>query len=134
MSIEQIPVAVVSGGLSGHARPLLHEIAAAVRHWLNTGEASAMDLSAQPLTLADKTWLREQLGAGQVRITLDAEGLSRFDETACPGVWWVTHRNAHDQVTAEFIEIAQVPELVKADVDDLKSGLEHLERIVSELS
>lgn len=134
MGIEQIPVAVVPGGLSGNARPLLHEVAAAVQRLLSAGEASAIDLSAQPLTPADKAWLRERLGKGQVRILLDAEGLSCFDETACPGVWWITHRNLHDAIMAEFIEIALVPELAKAVYGDIETGLEHLESAISDLS
>lgn len=120
-------------GLSGNAWPLMLEIAERVRGLLETGESSAIDLSALPLTPADKAWLRERLGTGQVHVTLDAEGVSTLDECACPGVWWVTHRDARERVLAEFIEVALVPDLVRAHPEDVKIGQAYLEGVISEL-
>lgn len=121
-------------GLSGNAWPLMLEIAEMVRSLVNTGETAAIDLSALPLTPADKEWLRERLGSGQIHVTLDAEGLSTLDETACPGVWWITHRDTRERVMAEFIEVTLVPDLVKAHPEDIKIGLEYLEGVISQLS
>ena len=136
MSLEDISVTVIAPdpGLSGNAWPLMTEILEMVRRLLETGESTAIDLSALPLTPADKTWLKERLGMGQIRVQLEAEGLSSLDETACPGVWWVTHRDTRDRLLSEFIEIAFVPELVHAHPDDVRMGQEYLEGIVSELS
>lgn len=129
MPLEAIPIHAVpaDAGLSGNAPPLLREIAARVRRLLDTGETSAIDLSALPLTPADLDWLRDTLGTGEITATLQANGESTLDETACPGVWWVTHRNEKNAVTAQFIEVAFVPELAKAHPQDVALGLEHLE-------
>lgn len=139
MPLESIPVVVAPSGLragelSGNAPALLREIAEMARRLLNQQEASAIDLQAMPLTPADLAWLREQLGEGEVAVTLDADGESSLNETACPGIWWVTHRNPMGAVVSEFIEVAFVPEVVKAHRDDVEIGLEHLELLISDLS
>ena len=136
MGIEDIPVTVMApdAGLSGNAWPLMLEIVEMVRRLLESREPAAIDLSALPLTVADKEWLRARLGIGQIRVSLDAEGPSTLDETACPGVWWVTHRDAGERVVSEFIEVAHVPELVQAHPEDIKIGLGYLEGVISQLS
>jgi hydrogenase-1 operon protein HyaF len=113
---------------------LLHEIAELARRLLDSGESSAIDLRALPLTPADLDWLRETLGQGQVVATLEAEGESTLTETVCPGVWWVTHKNENGAVASEFIEVTFAPELLKAHPEDVKIGLEHLEMLISDLS
>ncbi len=136
MSLDQIPVRVLApdSGLSGNAWPLMMEIADMVRRLVDSGETAAIDLSALPLTPADKEWLRERLGTGQIHATLEAEGQSSLDETACPGVWWITHRDSRDRVMSEFIEVTLVPELVRAHPEDIKIGLGYLEGVISQLS
>lgn len=138
MTLDAIPIHVIhpsSGepGLSGNAPPLLRELAEQVRHLLETGEPSAIDLSALPLTPADLDWLREKLGGGEISVTLQAGGESTLDETACAGVWWVTHRNEQGAVASQFIEVAFVPELVKAHPADVAIGRERLAFMVSDL-
>ena len=138
MTLDAIPIHVIhpsSGepGLSGNAPPLLRELAEQVRRLLETGEPSAIDLSALPLTPADLDWLREKLGGGEIAVTLQAGGESTLDETACAGVWWVTHRNEQGGVASQFIEVAFVPELVKAHPADVAIGRERLEFMVSDL-
>jgi hydrogenase-1 operon protein HyaF len=104
-----------------------------VRRLLDTGETSAIDLSALPLTPTDLDWLRDRLGSGEIAVTLVANGESTLNETACPGVWWVTHHNEKGVLTAQFIEVAFVPELVKAHPQDVEIGLGHLDSMRSEL-
>ena len=138
MSIDTIPIHVInppSGepGLTGNAAPLLRELAEQVRRLLDSGEPSAIDLSALPLTPADLDWLRDRLGSGEIAVTLQANGESTLNETACPGVWWVTHHNEQGAVTSQFIEVAFVPELVKAHPQDVAIGLEQLELLLSGL-
>ena len=138
MTLDAIPIHVITQptgepGLSCNAPPLLRELAEQVRHLLETGEPSAIDLSALPLTPADLDWLREKLGSGEIAVTLQAGGESTLDETACAGVWWVTHRNEQGAVASQFIEVAFVPELVKAHPADVAIGRERLEFMVSDL-
>jgi hydrogenase-1 operon protein HyaF len=143
MSLDTIPIHVVphhaspaspgEPGLTGNAPPLLREISELLRRLLETGETAAIDLSALPLTPADLDWLREKLGSGEISVTLQANGESTLNETACPGVWWVTHHNEQGAVTSQFIEVAFVPELVKAHPQDVEIGREQLELMISDL-
>lgn len=138
MSLDVIPIHAVSAvpsahGLSGNAPPLLREVLELARRLLATGETSAIDLSTLPLTPADLDWLREKLGPGELAVTLDANGESSLNETGCPGVWWVTHRNEQGAVIAQFLEVAMVPELVKADPRDIQTGCEYLELLIADL-
>jgi len=136
MSLDAIPIHVVppgEPGLTGNAPPLLRELLEMVRRLLATGEASAIDLSALPLTPADLDWLRDKLGAGEISVTLQANGESTLNETACSGVWWVMHHNEQGAVTSQFIEVAFVPDLVKAHPQDVEIGSGYLELLVSDL-
>lgn len=138
MSLEAIPIHVINAppaepGLTGNAPPLLREISELLRCLLETGETAAIDLSALPLTPADLDWLRDKLGEGEIAVTLQAGGESTLSETACPGVWWVTHHNEQGAVTSQFIEVALVPELVKAHPQDVEIGRENLEFLISDL-
>jgi len=138
MSLDAIPIHVVNTppanpGLTGNAPPLLREISELLHRLLETGETAAIDLSALPLTPADLDWLRGKLGEGEIAVTLQASGESTLNETACPGVWWVTHHNEQGAVTSQFIEVAFVPELVKAHPQDVEIGWEHLELLISDL-
>ena len=138
MSLDAIPIHVITPtpgepGLTGNAPPLLRELAEQVKRLLASGEASAIDLSALPLTPADLDWLHDKLGDGEIAVTLQASGESTLKETACPGIWWVTHHNEQGAVTSQFIEVAFVPELVKAHPQDVAIGLETLELLISDL-
>ena len=128
MKLERMLAGVEpSAVVSGNAEALLSEIAKCLSQLLATGETSAIDLASLPLTPADRDWLRQRLGEGEVHITLNAEGESTFTETVLPGVWWVTHKNPVGGVAMELIEIAFVPELVGAHREDVSAGLERLE-------
>jgi hydrogenase-1 operon protein HyaF len=134
MSLDAIPIHFIppgEAGLTGNAQPLLRELLEMVNRLLETGETSAIDLSALPLTPGDLDWLRERLGQGEIAVTLQASGESTLAETACSGVWWVTHRNEQGAVASQFIEVAFVPELVKAHPQDVAVGREQLELMIS---
>ena len=138
MSLDAIPIHVINSpsgeaGLTGNAPPLLRELSESLNRLLETGESSAIDLSALPLTPADLDWLREILGEGEIAVTLQAGGESTLNETACPGIWWVTHHNEQGAVTSQFIEVTFVPELVKAHPQDVEMGRENLELLISDL-
>lgn len=138
MSLDAIPVHVINTsqtepGLTGNAQPLLREISELLHRLLETGESGTIDLSALPLTPDDLNWLQEKLGDGEIAVTLQANGESTLNETACPGVWWVVHHNIQGAVTSQFIEVAWVPELIKAHPKDVEIGSEHLDLLISDL-
>lgn len=134
MPPEAIPIHPAAAPvLTGNAPPLLRELSARLSRLLDAGETSAIDLSALPLTPADLDWLRDQLGPGEVSVTLDAAGASTFEETGCAGVWWVTHRNEEGAVITQLLEVAFVPELVRAQRADVAAGREWLESLIAGL-
>lgn len=138
MSLEAIPVHVINTpptepGLTGNAQPLLREISELLHRLLEAGQSGTIDLSALPLTPADLDWLQEKLGEGEIAVTLQANGESTLNETACPGVWWVVHHNMQGAVTSQFIEVAWVPELIKAHPKDVEIGSEYLDLLISDL-
>lgn len=137
MSIDSIPVRVElppPDGLTGNALPLLIEIASQLEKLLATAQPHSIDLGALPLSEADKIWLKSQLGEGEIHSTLQAQGPSSIDETGCPGVWWISHRDEAGHVQSEFIEICHVPEILKAHPNDVQSGYETLKNRISDLS
>lgn len=136
MGIESIPVVVnpnEGAGLTGNAPAVLREVAAHLTSLAKGGEGGVIDLGAMPLSPADKAWLAEQLGEGEVSIKLDLDGPSDVRETRYAGVWWLLHRNPNEVVTGEFIEITRVPELVMAHPDDIISGSESLNFLIGDL-
>lgn len=141
MALEDIAIVVAPAvdaspaeeGLSGNAPAILREAASLLERLADEGESGAIDLSSLPLTPADRLWLRERLGQGEVSIHLAAGGDSDILETAVPGLWWVEHRDEQGRVLSEFIEVTRVPALVAVPADDLESGLEYLDTLIDEL-
>lgn len=130
MWIEDIPVNVTGGEefLTGNAAAVLREIASLLQQLSQNGEGGCIDLASLPFSSADRTWLQERLGKGEVEVRISAGGPTSILETGTPGVWWITHRNEQGAKSGEFIEVTLVPELVATHPDDILSGLESLNR------
>ncbi len=135
MGIEQIPIHVDNGsdGLSGNASAILREVADMLDRLARTGETGAIDLAALPLTPADKAWLSERLGKGEVEISMELNGASRIHETAYPGIWWITHLNPMGAEIGEFIEVTPIPDMVPSQSDDIVRGSESLNFLINDL-
>ena len=116
---------------TGNLVPLLHEIRHALTHWLEQGEEHVIDLRSIPLAPGEEDRLIEQLGAGEVNARLSILGPSDIIETRYPGVWLITHYNENDSITGRFIEVCDVPGILKSQADDIRAGLERLEDNVS---
>lgn len=133
MALTDIPIVTEEGSLTGNAAAVLREVETLLDGLLRTGEGGAIDIRGLPLSAADRRWLLEQLGRGEVEVHLDLGGHSCILETAYPGVWWLEHRDERDNPVSEFIQVAYVPELISAHPDDVESGLEHLRSRISGL-
>jgi len=135
-SINQIPVHVMSPGemLTGQAEAVLTEIGELLGRLLESGEAGSIDLRSLPLSPADRAWLDERLGLGEVEIVMNAGGESALNETAYAGVWKVVHRDTEGRVLAELIEVAYVPEIVKPATADIESAYHHLQSGLKQIS
>lgn len=127
---DQIPIAADSPrcgspgvGAFGNALPVLHQIRHALDRLLLTGEPTRIDLNAMPFGPGDLDRLTSLLGRGEVSARVDAAGPTEVQETAIPGVWLVDYRNADGQRLTLQIEIADIPELLRAPHQDLATAI-----------
>lgn len=134
MALTDIPVIAAHDTLTGNALAVLGEIETLLDSLLRLGEGGMVDIAGLPLSGADRAWLREQLGEGEVDIQLDIGGRSHIRETGLPGVWWIEHRDEQDRAVGEYLQVAYVPELISAHPDDVESGLEYLRGQLAEPS
>jgi hydrogenase-1 operon protein HyaF len=111
----------------GNVRPILNEVIHAIDNLLDTGEATTIDLASLPFGPGELEHLEATLGTGELSATLDALGTSRIRETAYPGVWWLEHRNAHDEVVGRYLEITRMPEILKSQDADIAAGRARLD-------
>lgn len=111
---------------TGNLIPLLHEIRHALTHWLEQGEEHVIDLRSIPLAPGEEDRLLEQLGAGEVQARLLVLGSSDIIETRYPGVWLITHYNENESIIGRFIEVCEVPGILKSQADDIRAGVERL--------
>lgn len=107
--------------------PLLHEIRHALGQWLQGGEATVIDLRGIPMAPGEEEQLVARLGGGEIHARLSALGDSEIVETAYPGVWLVTHRNTDGEIIGRYIEVCEIPQILKAQQEDVRAGLRRLE-------
>lgn len=96
------------------------------------GHPGAIDLRWLPLFPGDLDRLKEILGTGEVNAEIAALGTSTAQETAVQCVWWITHRGTDDAVIGHWIEITDVPSLLRSDRSAIPYALQALrERAIS---
>ena len=113
--------------LTYNVQPLLHEIRHALVKLLDDGGRTVIDLRSIPLAPGEEQKLLDKLGEGEVQAQLSALGSTNFVETRYPGVWVVEHFNSNDEVIGKFIEVCDMPELLRSQQDDIREGLEQLQ-------
>ena len=124
-SIERIPVTTEVA--TGNIAPLLHEIRHALKRLAGGEEGTTIDLKSLPLAPGEQERIEATLGTGEVRAEVDALGPTLIQETSYPGVWLITHRNADDAVVARFIEVTDIPDLLRSQPEDIDAGIDRLE-------
>lgn len=105
---------------------LLQELHTLLTTLVTQGQASRLDIRSLPMLPAEHDFLRDFLGEGEVTATLNALGQSTIKETRFPGIWWITHYNAHAEIVAELIEVTLLPDILKTQAPDLHHGLDAL--------
>ena len=117
-----------SGGeFTQNVQPILHEIRHALQRLVNDGESSVIDLRSIPLAPGEEERIINTLGKGEVFAHLDALGPSKIYETRYTGVWMVTHFNDSQNIVSRFIEIIEIPEVLKSQRQDMISAIAALE-------
>jgi hydrogenase-1 operon protein HyaF len=111
---------------SAQVLAIASEIEQHLKTFISEGRTASIDLRSLPLAPGDYQALKALLGEGEVSARLDALGPSSIYETAVPGVWWLVHRNASDEVMADLIEITDCPDILKTQKEDLRDGPERL--------
>lgn len=127
-SSQSAELKVESGeDLTYNVQPLLHEIRHALVKLLDDGGRTLIDLRSIPLAPGEEQKLLDKLGQGEVYAQLSALGSTNFVETRYPGVWVVEHFNSNDEVIGKFIEVCEIPDLLRSQQDDIREGLEQLQ-------
>lgn len=119
---------------SALAQSILGEVAELLAAFAVDGTTGAIDLRSLPLTPSERDELETTLGRGDVVVGLDVAGASEIWETGYSAVWWVRHFGAGDNVAAERIEIAAIPEIVAAHRDDAAAAVVQLHRQLATIS
>lgn len=134
---QQIPVVVESESWDQVPVPpllkaILQELMDMIVSLDETGATNYIDLKSLPLMHNELEQLKHILGRGEVEATVDAMGPSRITETLIPGVWWVTHLNAQEEVVSEFIEVTTLPEILRSQHQDLWNNVDLLKARLQE--
>jgi hydrogenase-1 operon protein HyaF len=110
---------------------LLMEVADLLQNLLSHQRAGTIDLLGLPLPAACLAMLEERLGGGEISAVLHVSGESQIRETAFPGVWWTRHADETGRVAALMIEVAEVPEILRASKADMEHGLRRLSEVTN---
>ena len=116
-----------AAGLTHNVQPLLHEIRHALAKFLDNGEHTVIDLRSLPLAPGEEEQLLDKLGQGEVYARLHALGPTEIVETRYSGVWVVVHFNNDDEVIGKFVEVCDMPDLLRSQHEDIRLGLDALQ-------
>jgi hydrogenase-1 operon protein HyaF len=140
--LHEIPVVVVHDRAGkpcpAEAAPsmvlaLIKEIEAKLEVLAKDGEDSTIDLRWLIGLPRDLELLRENLGEGEVSATVTSIGSTLVQETGLPCVWWISHRDNDGRRLGEFVEITEIPEILRSDHLSIPSGLAELQSRYAQL-
>lgn len=110
---------VLCGHDHGNDLPVLNELLHALNELLIHGKQTVIDVKSLPFGPFDEERLSAALGQGEVAATIHTLGESRVTETAYPGIWWIEHCNEQGVVVSKFLEVTYMPEILKAQHEDV---------------
>jgi len=126
----QIEPPARAGGLGGGVTAILSEAAGLLEKLADGGKPALIDLRSLPMSPQDRAALQGALGEGEVRVTLNADGISTLYETAIAGLWWVEHRNGQGDLIAELLEITRFPLILDSAPDEIATSAAALRALV----
>jgi hydrogenase-1 operon protein HyaF len=124
---QSVAPSISPAGLGGGLSAILSELATLLERLAASDETAMIDLRSLPMSAADRTLLQSALGDGEVHATLKAQGLSTARETGVAGVWWIEHRDAHDGLLAELLEVARFPQILASAPDEIRNAASALQ-------
>ncbi|WP_455365459.1 hydrogenase expression/formation C-terminal domain-containing protein [Kaarinaea lacus] len=136
--LSDIPVTTVEATGGNHSPSsqvlaILKELQTMLDTLVETGDENYVDIHGMPLLPGEMQSLKQILGTGEVDATIAALGPTHVTETSIPGIWWVTHKNANDEIISEFIEVTDLPEILKTQHHDLHEAPERFRQRLSEI-
>lgn len=131
---QRIDVKTDTTPASGNVIPLLFEIRHKIARWLENGEQSVIDLLRIPLAQGEDELIEAALGEGEVHAQLKALGKSVIVETTISGAWLVTHYNSEDEIMGKYVEVTDMPEILKSPPDDVRRGLVKLDEYLAKVA
>lgn len=90
------------------------------------GRGGTIALRWQSLAAGEIDRLREVLGKGEISATVSALGDLVIQDTAIPCVWWVSYRDGETALSHHWIEVSEVPFLLRGDRASISMGLQTL--------
>lgn len=117
-------------GMTHNTLPLLHEVRHALGRLLRTGESTIIDLRAMPFGPGDEERLLGLLGQGEVQAMLEVLGKTTITESRFSGVWIIDHYNSEAERIAFQIEVIEIPELLRAQREDMQESLDALDAVL----
>lgn len=119
-------ITTVDGVAGETGRAIVSEVAACAARFADTGEVATIDLRFLKAMPEERETLAALLGKGEVSAVVESLGRTEIQETSIPCVWWVRHRDSAGETVGEFIEIAEIPDLLMGDPGAVAQGLEAL--------
>jgi hydrogenase-1 operon protein HyaF len=120
---ETIPDDVVN------APHILAEIIARSARFMATGETHNFNFDLVPMSDADLGWLVRTLGEGNVVIISAGYGSCRIRSTNLAATWWVQFSNASNQLILNALDIAEVPAVACAALDDIVDSAKRIRAV-----
>ncbi len=112
------------------APSLLAELHNAVTSDKGDDAEHAINLSLLPHTPEDLVLLDQQLGQGDVHILSRGYGNCRISSTATRNIWWVRYFNSQDALILNSLEVARIPEVAFAAIEDIHDSEKRLAEIL----
>jgi len=134
--MKDIPIRIESNQNSDpypNVRSVLVEIQHGLQQFNKNGHKHIIDLGSIPIAPYERVKLLEVLGQGEVSISLSSLGQSEIYETAISGVWITKHRDEQEQISAMFVDICRIPDIVLSQMDDMDSLTEELQQLIEKL-
>lgn len=122
---ETIPDDVIN------APHILAEIIARSERFMATGETHNFNLDLVPMSDADLGWLVRTLGEGNVVIISAGYGSCRIRSTHLAATWWVQFSNASSQLILNALDVAEIPAVACAALDDIADSAKRIRAVRS---
>lgn len=115
--------------LTAATKAVLYEIRQALKNFEQTGEEQTLFIDKMMLSFEERQAVREFLGEGSVSIKFaDRAEPAEWLESGISGIWYGVLFNAGNQPILETVEIGAFPSLAKAQLQDVRLGIEDFDQ------